>query len=80
VVAQNASDGRNVAIEPAMVKLLVHGSNEALQALDGDALRPHVDLTDLKPGRYTLPVQVDAAANRVEVVRIEPAAVEVRIF
>jgi hypothetical protein len=80
VVAQNASDGRKVAIEPAMVKLIVHGSNAALQALDGDALRPHVDLTDLKPGRYTLPVQVDAAANRVEVVKIDPAAVEVRIF
>jgi hypothetical protein len=80
--AQNGSADQHVQIDPATVRLVVHGSTEALEALDGNgsALRPHVDLTDLKPGRYTLPVQVDAAAIRVEVIRIEPAAVEVRIW
>jgi hypothetical protein len=80
VTAQNGPDGRKVQIEPATVRIIVHGSSAALQGLDGSALKPHVDLTDLKPGRYTLPVQVDAAATRVEVVRIDPAAVEVRIW
>jgi YbbR domain-containing protein len=81
VVAQNGAADRRVEIDPVTVRMIVHGSSEALAALDGGgALRPHVDLTGLAPGRYTLPVQVDAATIRVEVVRIEPTAVDVRIW
>jgi YbbR-like protein len=82
VMALNGAADRRVQIEPATVKLVVHGASEALAALDvgNSVLKPHVDLTGLAPGRYTLPVQVDAAANRVEVVRVEPSAVDVRIF
>jgi len=82
VTAQNGAADRRVQIEPGVVRLVVHGPSGALEALDGNgsALKPHVDLTGLAPGRYTLPVQVDAAAIRVEVVRIEPSAVDVRIW
>jgi YbbR domain-containing protein len=82
VVPLNGAADRRVQIDPATVKLVVHGASEALAALDvgNSVLKPHVDLTGLAPGRYRLPVQVDAAANRVEVVRIEPSAVDVRIW
>jgi YbbR-like protein len=82
VGAHNGPADMRVQIDPASVRLVVHGSSEALEALarDDSSLKPHVDLTDLKPGRYTLPVQVDAGAIRVEVVRIEPPAVDVRIW
>jgi hypothetical protein len=82
IAPMNAAAERKVTIEPAAVKLIVHGSSDALTAIEaGEAvLKPQVDLTGLAPGRYTLPVQVNAAVNRVEVVRIEPAAVDVRIW
>lgn len=82
ILAENGAADRRVQIEPATVRLVVHGASETLGALEsnGSALEPHVDLTGLAPGRYTLPVQVDAAAIRVEVVRIEPPAVDVRIY
>jgi YbbR domain-containing protein len=80
VAAQNGPADRKVTIEPGMVRLIVHGPAQALDDVEGGALKPHVDLTDLKPGRYMLPVQVDAAKVGVEVVKIEPAAVDVRIW
>jgi YbbR domain-containing protein len=85
VRAHHGAPDRRVQIEPATVKLVVHGAAEALRTLDAGGgsegpLEPHVDLTGLAPGRYTLPVQVDASALRVDVVRIEPTAVDVRIW
>jgi hypothetical protein len=80
VAAQNGPQDRRVTIEPGTVRLVVHGPAQALDDVEGGALKPHVDLTDLKPGRYTLPVQVNAAKVGVEIVKIEPSAVDVRIW
>jgi YbbR domain-containing protein len=64
--------------EPRVVTVVVRGGREALGSLDPTRLRPWVDASSLGPGRYRVPVKLDAADD-FGVSRIVPSAVEVRV-
>lgn len=80
VTAQNLPEGRKARFLPANVRLVVRGPQAIVDALEPDRLEPQVNLSGLAPGRLTLPVQVPSLPAQVDVVRIEPAAVQVRIW
>ena len=55
---------------------MVRGPAVAVDTLE--SLGVFVDLAGLAPGRYQLPLHIDPATN-VEVQRVEPSTVEVRL-
>lgn len=79
VIDQNLPDGRKARFLPANVQLVVRGPQQLVDKIEPDKLEPQVNLAGLGPGRFTLPVQVSLPAQ-VDVVRIEPASVQVRIW
>jgi YbbR domain-containing protein len=79
VRAANLPDGREAAVTPASVRVSIRGPRARIDALTHAALDPRVDLTGLRPGRVTLPVQVTIGTPDVEVVRVEPSSVRVTI-
>lgn len=75
VTLRNTPAGRTARAVPATVDLVVRGP-ASLSAWPGSGV--FVDLAGLTMGRFQLPVRVDPVAN-VELLRAEPATVEVRI-
>ena len=75
VKPQNAT-GR-VQIVPPVVTAWVRGPREAMTK-NGAMFGASVDLKDLKPGEFQMPVAV-AAPARIGVIRLEPPRVKVRI-
>lgn len=75
---RNLPAGRQVAADPPVVAVTVRGTHTAVSALVEKELVPHVDVARLGPGRYTLPVHLDAREDYM-VTSIEPASVSVRI-
>jgi YbbR domain-containing protein len=75
VKPQNAT-GR-VQIVPPVVTAWVRGPREAMTN-NGAMFGASVDLKDLKPGEFQMPVAV-AAPARIGVIRLEPPRVKVRI-
>lgn len=78
VIIKNAGTGVQVVVVPARVTVTVRGSREELGTLQDNQVAVIVDLTGLGPGQYKLPAHVDTPAA-VEVSKIVPATVEVRI-
>lgn len=78
VVARNAPAGASVRITPAIVSVVLRGSRDTVAELSARDIAIHVDLANLSPGRYVLPVKGDPGAD-YGMVRAVPAAVEVRI-
>jgi YbbR-like protein len=77
VLARNLPDGRKADIAPRAVKVVVRGPRHRVDALDEHTVTPNIDCTGLRPGRFTLPVKVEAA--NVEVIHVEPTSVRVTI-
>ena len=75
---RNLPAGRQVAADPASVAVTVRGTHTAVSALEERQLTPYVDVARLGPGRYSLPVHLDAKDDFV-VTAIQPATVSVRI-
>lgn len=75
---RNLPAGRHVTAIPAVVAVTIRGGHQALSRVADRPLVPYVDLVRLGPGRYNLPVHVDAHADYV-VTAIEPSTVTVRI-
>lgn len=65
-------------VTPARVSLVIRGAREVLDTLDASAFEASVDLEGLGQGQFQLPVRV-TAPQRLTVVRIEPAQVQVRV-
>ncbi len=63
---------------PASVTVDVKGPKELIAGLTSAALNASVDLAGFRPGRYNLQVRV-APPEHVDVVRVEPATVSVRV-
>lgn len=78
VRVRNAGRGRSAQVLPAVVAVAVHGPQDVVEALRADAVSAFVDLAGLRPGRYNLSVRLEPA-QEFEVVRTEPAIVQVRI-
>jgi YbbR domain-containing protein len=78
VRVRNAGRGRSAQAVPAVVAVAVRGPQDVVEALRPDAVSAFVDLAGLRPGRYNLSVRLEPAQG-FEVVRTEPAIVQVRI-
>jgi YbbR domain-containing protein len=63
---------------PPAVKIVVRGSKEIVDTLRADTVGAFVDAASLKPGRHSLRVRGEPIQD-VEVLRIDPASVQVRI-
>jgi YbbR domain-containing protein len=72
---KHAAKGRAASLNPTFVDVIVRGARPALEDL---SLQAWVDAANLAAGRYQLPVRIDPLVN-VEVTKIEPPNVEVRI-
>jgi YbbR domain-containing protein len=80
LVDENLADGLKARFLPANVRVVVRGPQKAVEQIEPDKLEPQVDLAGLAAGKFTLPVHVGSLPPQVDVVRIEPASVQVRIW
>jgi hypothetical protein len=80
LVPQNLPDGRRARFLPANVRVLVRGPQGTIEKIEPDRVAAQVDLAGLGPGQFTLPVAVASLPAKVEIIRIEPASVQVRIW
>ena len=78
VTGRNLPPGMSARFTPATVDVIVRGSREAVAALGTVDVQALVDLSNLQPGRYVLPVKGESGPAS-GVVRTEPASVQVRI-
>jgi YbbR domain-containing protein len=76
IVARGLAAGRSATIEPASLGALIRGTHAQLAGVT--TASAYVDVSGMAPGRYTLPVKVDAIPA-VHVTKLEPATVAVRI-
>jgi YbbR domain-containing protein len=76
VEARGLAAGRTARLEPAAVAVTLRGGGRHLEPLT--TVRAFVDVSNMPPSRYTLPVKVDPVAD-VDVAGIEPATIVVRI-
>lgn len=75
---RNLAAGRTARIVPDTAAVTVSGPREVVSALTREVLEPYVDLSNLGPGRYTLPLQADSTRD-VATVSFEPDRVTVRV-
>ncbi len=78
VILRNVPGGLRGQVSPADVQVDVKGPRENVEFLTSEAFTASLDLAGLRPGRYNLQVHIDAPP-RVEVLRVDPASVVVRI-
>jgi YbbR domain-containing protein len=65
-------------LSPSVVDVVVRGPRDVVADLDGRGVEVYVEVAQLAPGRYTLPVKSDPR-DVFEVLRTEPASVQVRV-
>lgn len=70
--------GLRAEVTPAVVTVRVRGEPATIETLAAEAVSAVVDLAGLGPGRYNLPVRVEAP-RAVGVVEVRPAQARVRI-
>jgi YbbR domain-containing protein len=75
---RNLPPRRSATIVPSGVAVVVRGSREAIAEMPASAVEVYVDLTELGPGRYTVPVRAEPG-GQFSIVRIDPESVLVRI-
>ncbi len=71
--------GLRAEVTPAVVTVRVRGEPATIETLAAEAVTAVVDLVGLGPGRYNLPVRVEAP-RAVGVIEVRPAAARVRIW
>jgi YbbR domain-containing protein len=75
---RNGGAGLSLRAVPAMVRVRVRGSKEALAGVQNDSVTAYVDAAGLGPGRYQLTVRTEPTAG-FGVEHVEPDAVIVEI-
>jgi YbbR domain-containing protein len=75
---RNLPAQRTGTVTPAEVTVDVKGAKEIVEGLTSERFAAWVDLADARPGRYNLQVHLDPP-QRVDVVRVEPSTVAVRV-
>lgn len=78
VAVRNQPSPAVVRIVPPAVDVVVRGERPRVSALEGSDVAVFVDVANLPPGRYSLPVRA-TPGDGFGVVRTEPPVVEVRI-
>jgi YbbR domain-containing protein len=78
VAVRNGPQRGDVRVIPDTVSVVVRGRRDTVAAMTPAEIRVFVDLSNLREGRYTLPVRGEASGS-VGIVRTEPSAVQVRI-
>lgn len=78
VEARNGKSRLAPGITPGTVSVEVRGQPATLGAMTTESVAAFADLAGLGPGRYNLPVRVDLPPE-VEIVRVQPALVSIRI-
>jgi YbbR domain-containing protein len=76
IIPRNLPTGRSARFTPEAVDIVVRGPAQVLDGLKGVAV--FVDLAGLGPGRFQLPVHTDTV-DRVDVQRLDPSMVDVRV-
>jgi YbbR domain-containing protein len=76
-VLESVSQNWEVSLDPRTASVLVGGNKEVLNKLAPSEITLFLDLADLKPGEYELPVQSKAPKD-MTVLKIIPATVKVR--
>lgn len=79
VSLRNPPRGRRASATPPVVRVTVNGPGDLVKSLEGQSLEAFVDLSGLRPGRHLVEVHVANIAGNVDVVRVEPAKLQVRI-
>jgi diadenylate cyclase len=64
---------------PSQVAVLVKASDQVLPSLNSGSFQATIDLSDLEPGLHRLPVAVETEARPVQIVRVEPAELDVQL-
>jgi hypothetical protein len=75
-VTPRHAPGRAVAVVPQTIVVIVRGPSKIVEG--ALALDAFVDLSGLSPGLFDLPVRIEPVGS-VDVLRIEPETVQVRI-
>jgi YbbR domain-containing protein len=75
---RNLAPGRTAVLRPTLLRVIVRGRREAIEALRGDDVEVFVDLAGLGAGRYNLQVRVEPA-QAFGVVATQPPVVDVTI-
>jgi YbbR domain-containing protein len=78
VTGRNLPPGMSARYTPATIDVIVRGNRDEVTALTASDVSASVDLSNLRPGRYVLPVKGESGPAG-GVVRTEPASVQVRI-
>lgn len=78
VAGRGRPRGASFQVAPDAVAVTVRGPRSAAAALDTQQVRAYVGLGGLRPGQYTLPVQVQAGPG-VEVASVTPGVVSVTV-
>jgi YbbR domain-containing protein len=77
-VSLRGGRGSVASLKPSQVTVAVRGSRDRLDGLRSAELEASVDVAGLTSGQYQLPVRVIAPA-RIQVVRVDPARVQVSV-
>lgn len=64
---------------PESVAAVVTAGDELLPSLDASSFSAHISLSDLAPGLYRVPVEVEASVGPVQVVGVRPPELDVRL-
>ena len=76
-ILQSADRGWEAVLDPSNVSVLVGGNKEILNKLMPSDITVFLDLADLKPGSYELPLQTKAPKD-VTVLKITPSTIKVK--
>ena len=73
---ENVPVGSQISGDPPdVIGVRVRGSSSSIE---GDAVRAHVDLAGLSPGRYNLPVTVESSDDG-RITQIDPPSIQVNL-
>ena len=78
-VVPHPAAASGVTIEPDRITIGVRGPHAEIVALDVMDLHVSVEIDDLPPGRYRLPVSVESDTGSVGIMHIDPSSVQVRV-
>ncbi len=78
VEPRGAPPGAAIDVAPRSVRVTARGTGVGPGAVTAADVKAFVNLAGVRPGRYTLPVRVDAPPA-VTILRVEPASVRIRM-
>ncbi len=77
-VLQSANQNWDTVLEPPKVKIVLGGNKEILSKITSSEITIFLDIADLKPGTYELPIQA-TAPKEVTILSITPANIKVQV-